>query len=1173
MSELSIPTDATEDALRPDRTVWVAASAGAGKTTILTRRVLSLLVHGTKPGRILCLTFTKAAAAEMSLRVNTRLGGWAAADETALTTELQELLGRAPSPDERRIARGLFGQVLDVPGGMKIQTIHAFCQSLLRRFPIESGLAPHFEVMDERTAAELMLAARDDLLHAARLSPEDAIGRAWAAVTAETNEDAFAGLMRGLAAKRGTLKRLFATQGGAAGALQALRKRLGLKDGETAETIRAAALADAALPLADLKAIVQAFARGTEAQKKNSGKIDAYLGSADARFGDFDGYCKIFLTNDGVPRKMASVVGKALATTTGFVEVMDSEAARLAAICGRLRAAKLAALGEALLTLAGHLLAAYERHKASRAALDYDDLILKTRDLLQGEGALAAQAAAWVLYKLDGGLDHILVDEAQDTSPEQWEVVAAVAEEFFAGQGAREQPRTVFVVGDLKQSIYSFQGADPDAFLRMRGHFRERAQRDKSWRERDLLMSYRSTDAVLRAVDAVFARDPARVGVAEGGQTIKHNLKRVGQAGLVELWPAVEPRAPDVIAPWASPTETEAGDSPQNRLAAVIAAQIAAWIGRETLDSYGRTLRAGDVMVLVRRRTGFVSELVRGLKARGVPVAGVDRMVLTEQLAVMDLIAFGQVLLLPDDDLTLACVLKSPLVGLSEDQLFEIAYGRAGSLWDSLAKRAAKDADAGPFRAAHDLLARFLALADYARPYEIFSQLLAREGGRRKLLARLGAEAEDAVAEFLNRALGYERESAPSLQGFLHWFVAGEAEIKRDLEQSVRDEVRIMTVHGAKGLQAPVVILPDTMQVPTQQDALLWTALDEADPNPAAPRLPLWPPRVADDDPVAAAARAAAKSRAEQEYRRLLYVALTRAEDRLYVCGWQNKKAPSPGCWYNMVYDGLQALAEEGAATAAEFDFTALTADGWSGAGLRLAHAQTAAPDKTQSDHAAPAEALSPLPDFAKLPAKPEARPSRPLAPSKPDAASEAEPAMLSPFAAEDDGARFQRGLLIHRLLQSLPDLAPDARASAAARYLARPLWNLSTAQQTAIAAEALRVLDDPRFAALFGPGSRAELSITGRVGDRAVSGQIDRLVADGERVLVVDYKSNRPPPTRVADVPVIYLRQLAAYRALLAQIYVGRRIDCALLWTDGPLWMEIPADLLDAHMPTGHAG
>ena len=1180
MSDLSIATDATEDALRPDRTVWVAASAGAGKTTILTRRVLSLLVHGAPPGRILCLTFTKAAAAEMANRINTRLSAWAAADDTTLAGELRDLLGRPPSPPETRRARALFGDVLDVPGGMKIQTIHAFCQSLLRRFPIESGLAPHFEVMDERTAAELMLSARDDLLRAARLAPAGPIGAALAVVTAATDEESFSKLMAELASARGRLKRLFDARGGAIGTLAALRARLGLRDGDTVESIRRAAVADEAVPLTAFKELVQLWATGTGPQQERSASLDSYLVSLDRRIEDFDGYCGLFLTQKDEPRDMQRLVTKAIAAVSShnIVEIMENEAARLLEARGRLRAARLAELGAALLTLAGHLLAAYERHKSRRATLDYDDLILKTRDLLQGEGELAASAAAWVLFKLDGGLDHILVDEAQDTSPEQWDVVAAVAEEFFAGEGARERPRTVFVVGDLKQSIYSFQGADPDAFLRMRGHFQERARRAETWRETDLLMSYRSTDAVLRAVDAVFARDPARIGVAEGGQTVKHNLKRIGQAGVVELWPPVTPRDAPLLMPWASPTETDGGDSPQARLAAVIAARIAAWVGKESLESYGRSVRAGDVMVLVRRRTGFVSELVRGLKARGVPVAGVDRMVLTEQLAVMDLIAFGQFLLLPDDDLTLATVLKSPLVGLDEAQLYEIAYGRGHlSLWDALAKRAGKDAAGGAFKTAHALLARFLALADYLRPYELYSELLVREGGRGKLLARLGIEAEDPIAEFLNRALGYEREAAPSLQGFLHWFSAGDAEIKRDLEQTVRDEVRIMTVHGAKGLQAPIVILPDTMQVPTRHDPLLWTALDEANDDPALPRLPLWPPRVADDDMVAAAARARAAQRRDEEYRRLLYVALTRAEDRLYVCGWQTRKAPPPGCWYNLVSDGLRTLAGEGPAEqaivqAVPFDFTALTPEGWSGVGLRLVHQQSRAPDKAPGtpghDHGAPPPDLAPLENWARVAAKPEERPSRPLAPSKPDPTSEAEPAMLSPFAADDDGARFQRGLLIHRLLQSLPDVAPEARAAAAARYLARPLWNLSAAQQSAIAGEALRVLADPRFAALFGAGSQAEISIAGQVGDMTISGQIDRLVALPDRVLLVDYKSNRPPPTRALDVPAIYLRQLAAYRALLAQIYVGRRIDCALLWTDGPSWMEIPAALLDGATP-----
>jgi ATP-dependent helicase/nuclease subunit A len=535
-------------------------------------------------------------------------------------------------------------------------------------------------------------------------------------------------------------------------------------------------------------------------------------------------------------------------------------------------------------------------------------------------------------------------------------------------------------------------------------------------------------------------------------------------------------------------------------------------------------------------------------------------MVLTEQIAVMDLIAFGQFLLLPEDDLTLATVLKSPLIGLDEETLFTIAHDRDGTLWDALKHAAGKEDALAPVRAAHELLARYLSVADYLSPYDLFSEILSHDGGRRRLLARLGLEADDPIGEFMSLALAYDRQSPPSLQGFLHWLVSGQAEIKRDLEQGVRDEVRIMTVHGAKGLQAPIVFLPDDMQLPNKLPRLLWAKDDD---DEATAHLPLWLVRSADRDAVTDAECAQAQRKRDQEYRRLLYVALTRAEDRLYVCGWRGKRDPAPGCWYNLVRDGLDGRAE-----ATEFDFTAIAgAAGWTGAGLRLDSKQEAKPDNAKAASGeSDVAAAAPLPAWARETAAPEPKPSRPLAPSRPDPATESEPALVSPLAVSfGDTTRFQRGLIIHRLLQSLPDLAPDARGDAAQRYLARPVFALADDMQAEIAAEVAAVLADARFAALFGPDSRAEVPITGQLGDGfVVSGQIDRLVVLPDRILVVDYKSNRPPPKRVADVPAIYLRQLAAYRALLHGVYPGRTVTCALLWTDGPLWMEIPAELLD---------
>jgi len=539
--------------------------------------------------------------------------------------------------------------------------------------------------------------------------------------------------------------------------------------------------------------------------------------------------------------------------------------------------------------------------------------------------------------------------------------------------------------------------------------------------------------------------------------------------------------------------------------------------------------------VLVRRRGPFVAELVRHLKDMKVEVAGVDRMVMTEQLAVMDLIALGRFLLQPEDDLTLATVLRGPLVGLSEEDLFDLAWNRKGArLWRRLTEKADEPRYAGP----HAFLSRMLAVADYVPPYELYARVLGPEGGRRKLVGRLGVDAHDPIDEFLALALRYGQDHPPSLEGFLHWVEAAATEVKRDLEQGGRDQVRVMTVHGAKGLEAPVVILPDTLQKPGGVPAVLWSE-DEREP-------PLWKPLKEDEEPVTAARRAQAEAERDREYRRLLYVALTRAADRLYVCGWHTHNAPPEGTWYEFVERAMRGLAEP-------FGF-----DGpWGGEGLRLARGDR--PGEPRPEAPQP-PAAAPLPGWARRAPPPEPTPPRPLAPSRPEGE---EPPVRSPLAP-DDPLRFLRGRLVHRLLQTLPELPPEAWADAAGRFLAQPVHGLDAATAAAIAGETLAVLDDPAFAALFGPGSMAEVPLAGVLGGRAVSGQVDRLVVTAESVLVADYKTNRPPPATPAEVAPAYLRQMAVYRALLERIYPGRTVDCALVWTDGPRLMRLDPAMLE---------
>jgi ATP-dependent helicase/nuclease subunit A len=1127
--------------------VWVAASAGTGKTKVLTDRVLSLMLGGSSPTRILCLTFTRAAAAEMANRLHERLARWAVLPDAELRRDLMALLGRLPDRKLLDHARRLFAAVLDAPGGLAIETIHAFCQSLLRRFPVEARVPPHFELLDERGAGELLADVREEILAAAREGAAPELAVAVATLARRVGEARFWTLLDLIAAARTRFRRLLDRTGGAGAILEALARRLDLAETATEAAVIAEACAELAFDGEALRHAAAAMvASQGQSDRERGAMLSAWLGEPHRRIERFADYRAIFFTANGTQR--ARLLAKALAgSAPALLAILEAEALRLAAVAARCAAAALFETTAAVTHLAIAMLRSYERHKRSRAVLDYEDLIARSVELLERPGV-----APWVLFKLDGGLDHLLIDEAQDTNPEQWRVVQALTQEFFAGEGARDPPRTVFAVGDAKQSIFSFQGADPGAFLAMRAYFADRAdQAQAGWRTVALETSFRSTDAVLQAIDAVFSRPAAHDGVALDGAAIRHEPHRRGHAGRVELWPLVEPSPEEASEGWALPVVPETTLEPEQRLATVIAATIRRWLDeRERLPARDRRIRPGDIMVLVRRRTRFIATLVRALRDRHVPVAGVDRMQLTEQIAVEDMIALGNFLLLPEDDLTLAAVLKGPLFGFDEDRLFTLAYGRRGQLWHELRRRG----DEHPLYAqARDTLTALLRRADFAPPYELFADVLGALGGRRKLLARLGPEAEDALGEFLEAALAFEADHPPSLQGFLHWLVAGETEVKRDLDRGM-GEVRVLTVHGAKGLEAPIVFLPDTVAIPNQMDALQWVEGG----------LPLWLVAGAHATvPLAAQARGDAERRRDQEYRRLLYVAMTRAADRLYVCGWRPNRPVSGSCWYELVRQGLAGAA---AVRAEPMDFRGIaSAAGWAGEGLVLETPQRVEgkADGVEIERAALRE---PLPAWAQVHPPPEPLPPRPLAPSRPAAI---EPGVRSPLG-DDQGAAFQRGRLIHRLLQSLPDLPAERRAAAAERFLGLPVHGLAPEARAAIAAETLAVLEEPEFAPIFGPGSRAEVPVVGLIGNRALSGQIDRIVVTEDAVLVVDYKTLRPAPASEAEVPALYLDQLAAYAAAIQAIYPGKRVRAALLWTDGPRLMPVSAERLDRRLAPG---
>ena len=1147
MRSFDDPDTAQRKAAGPRASVWVSASAGTGKTRVLIDRLLWLMLDGTDPARILCLTFTRAAAAEMANRLNEELASWATLRSGALAEALQKLTGRMPSDAMIARARQLFARVLETPGGIKIATIHAFCQTLLRRFPLEAGVPTEFAVIDERGAREALIEAGERMVGSAREGKEPVLAEALAVVARHAPEERFGVLMAALAAERGKLRQVL--REGQAELRDRLCGALGLPAATTEVAVLAAFCAAGAGDEAGLRSAAAALSQGSCTDRERGAILAAWCEAPGQRRQMLPTYVTAFLTAEGETRKSLITRDAARSAGCDAAAILGVEAERVKNFRDTHTAAALVEASCALVRLGGALMDTYAELKRAQGVLDYDDLISTALDLLRHPGI-----APWVLFKLDGGLDHVLIDEAQDTNPEQWEIVAALAEEFYSGEGTGDRLRTIFVVGDAKQSIYSFQRADPRAFLRMRDYFERRiSEARQEWRVVPLEVSFRSTDPILRAIDAIFHQEVARDGVSLEGGEIRHVASRIGHAGVVELWPPAVAQAEEPPDPMALPVIRQRTTEPRTRVANAIAATIAGWLDTgEILEACGRPICPGDVMVLVRRRNEFVGELLRGLKQRDIPVAGADRLILTEQLAVQDLVALGRFLLLPEDDLTLATVLKGPLFGIGEESLFDLAHDRGGEkLWHRLRARAGESPQ---LLRITERLSDLLARADFVPPYELYAEILGAQGGRRMLLERLGIEAEDPVEEFLALALGYEREHVPSLQGFLRWLVAGDTEVKRDLVARQRDEVRILTVHGAKGLEAPVIFLPDTMQLPTLPDTLLWTERGG---------LPIWCPRRDLAVPSYAAEKRSLRARQLQEYRRLLYVALSRARDRLYICGWQTQDSPNEESWYALCRSGL-------ARTATPFPFDAaplIGADGWCGEGLRLASAQTATPAWEHPAVAVPVGRS--IPNWVKEPLPAEPDPPRPLAPSRP---SGTEPPTLSPLAARGRD-RFKRGLLVHRLLQSLPELPIEQREVAARCFLGLPTHGLTVDEQDDIRRDTLAVLDHPDFAALFGPGSQAEVPLVGLIPastgtGHAVSAQIDRLVVEEDRVLIVDYKTLRPPPATEEEVAPRYLRQLATYQAALVRIYPDREIRCALLWTEGPRLMPVSPEILAEYLP-----
>ena len=1124
-------------AVVPAHNIWLSASAGSGKTQVLSARVIRLLLEpGVRPENLLCLTFTKAAAAEMADRINHRLAFWVQAKSDVLANDLKAI-GAEYGPAGQANARKLFAQVLDAPGGgLQIMTIHSFCQSLLAAFPEEAGLLPGFEPIDERAVDQLHNDALSELVQAA-----DSDGRDWVISNLQTmsmvlGEDGVRSYLRRCAAQGDTLEQFVPDE---KGALILARRIMGLQfEGSAADEL-VRRCDDAAIDgqlLSQLADLNEAW--GVKTGIERAAIIRHWLGqSSEQRAASLDELKSCWTTQKGEQKK-----GPKNDETYDNLTLEAHHWTR-ALVQFRNDANNAERLAPALLT--GKVYAAqYRQMKHARGLVDFDDMIARTAELLSKSGM-----ADWVRYKLDRKIDHILIDEAQDTNEAQWKIIEALSDDFFSGAGAgQDRPRTVFAVGDFKQAIYSFQGTAPEKYRDAGERMEKRiGETGETLHQLSLSQSFRSTRPVLQLVNAVLEHTGhSALGLAE---VIPAHFSDRADFGTIELMKCVSPATASDDTDEFEPNGESQDDAEEQWLTSQtleLAHRIAEHVknlidAKPVLASTGKPLEPGNIMILLKKRGELAGLIVARLHAQNVPVAGIDRLKIIEPIAVQDLVAAIKFVLQPQDDLSLACVLVSPLIGWNQDKLLARAYRQQGhGLWQHLRAQADIADEIEP-------LFEMLRSADLTTPYAFLENILSGTiGGRRKFQARLGSETLVPIEELLNLAIQYQQEGGASLQGFLEWFGSGGSDIKREgLAQS--SDVRVMTVHGAKGLEAPVVILADITADPDKRND--WSRGIDV-PMDGDTKLPLLPVRKAERGERLAEIIGKRDERDLQEHFRLLYVAMTRAAEHLVLVGALGKKAKGvtpPNSWYNALEAGMEALGCEWQSDPLWGATMRYSADG------RFARAKPKLVD---------VDAAVEIPGWMFAPAPAEENPPRPLAPSNldDDLYGDAPASAALKVAAV-------RGKLLHALFEHYAGGDIAAFKTAAVDWLGRNNPERDFNHQNGVA-EVIAVMQNPDWEELFSSAARAEVPLAALVGTTVISGRVDRLLVTDDRVRLIDFKTGRNVPANESAVSTPILRQMAHYVAALESIFAPRKVEAALLYTNGPSMIELSPTVLAPHKP-----
>ncbi len=1091
-------TKQQREATTPHESFWVSANAGTGKTKVLVDRIISLLVSDIKPSKILCITFTKAGAAEMISRITNESNKLLALEETKLCEYIEGNCNISVKADKIRKIRKTLTSIIDNPDLIRIQTIHSFCGTILKAFPLEAGVVPFFNTADDVQTSEITEKAWGNFIKAMEIG-QGVYFSAYCDLSSLYGFDTIRKTVFSLFEKKAHIDNVLNVKGGLAEYLEYLKNSFEVDLSVNPEN-----------EFFELyKNDIEKLAYCLRSGKTNAIRRADKLFSIIKKF-SFSRLNELFFENEKVKELSDKDSEKKFPEVKELVETLR---ASIKIWSDRILSYRLLTNTKNYLILLTGFKAYYELEKDRNYFLDYNDLIEKSKNLLTN-----SEFASWVLYKLDGGIEHILVDEAQDTSPSQWEIIRAITEEFFSGD-AIKTVRTIFVVGDEKQSIFSFQGADLKIFSDMKTFFDlkigESSETDKILNKIPLSSSFRSLSAILELVDEILQEETVKKATMT--DVVNHQANRLKHYGYIEIQQLI-PQAKTVYNNepilWYLPEEYEENDEGKKK--AILAKNIADKINKiinevHILPRTNAQARAGDIMILMRKRDKeLVAYITAELQKRNISTSGIDKLDITGNMAILDILACAKFLLQKNDDYNLACLLKSPFICLSEDDIFYLCYNRKGkSLYEFLLENELRFSDAVNFL---NLLERI----KFTSIRELFFKILDVLGFRKNLVATFGSSIDEIINEFLSITENFESKNLANLQIFIKWFEKNGGEIKRD-QDMVTDEVRIMTIHAAKGLEAPVVILADTTSSTLEERSFV---LDD--------NYILVPGSKDCNNGFSKGKFEEHRNKDQQERFRLLYVALTRACDELYVFGLENNK--NKNSWYEFIKSAALRLpkskTEEGVITVTDEQYLQFISD-------------------NQNLSAAKAIVNSSLPKFFFEDYKEEQTENSIL------------PSLLSSGSYNSDEKKviniskhdLDRGTIIHRLLEVLPNYSEDKKENVF-KIIIDEYGVDDEVILEEIKSEVFSIMSSEELRFLYSGNSKAEVAISGYIDDSFVNGKIDRLIFDGDVIHLVDYKTHKNPEGREDKLIEDYRPQMHLYYRLLKNIYPDKKIMPKLLLT-----------------------